>query len=163
MKTWDVLSPLRFKLKIVTNAEHFRSGCERGFPVENPTSNNVTPHFACSGLLLSAGCWLKVPAEKFVIAARFLLVTTGKPYYFVVSSFYTWQSPSCKHEALKPYWEGIAKDWEQSFVTRSLIRPALFYSLTPKIWLLFLPSTCFTFPYKVVVRICISIKITSTW
>lgn len=65
--------------------------------------SSVTPHFACSGLLLSASCWLKVPAEKFVIAARFLLVTTGKPYYFVVSSFYTWQSPSCKHEALKPY------------------------------------------------------------
>ena len=36
--------------------------------------SSVTPHFACSGLLLSAGCWLKVPAEKFVIAARFLLV-----------------------------------------------------------------------------------------
>ena len=36
VKTWDVLSPLRFNLKIVTNAEHFRSGCERGFPVENP-------------------------------------------------------------------------------------------------------------------------------
>lgn len=51
--------------------------------------SSVTPHFACSGLLLSAGCWLKVPAEKFVIAARFLQVTTGKPYYFVVSSFYT--------------------------------------------------------------------------
>lgn len=50
--------------------------------------SSVTPHFACSGLLLSAGCWLKVPAEKFVI---------------VVSSFYTWQSPSCKHEASKPY------------------------------------------------------------
>lgn len=31
--------------------------------------SSVTPHFACSGLLLSAGCWLKVPAEKFVIAA----------------------------------------------------------------------------------------------
>ena len=125
--------------------------------------SSVTPHFACSGLLLSADFWLKVPAEKFVIAARFLLVTTGKPYYFVVSSFYTWQSPSCKHEALKPYWEGIAKDWEQNFVSRSLIRPALFYSLTPKIWLLLLPSNCFTFPYKVVMRICISIKITSTW
>lgn len=43
--------------------------------------SSVTPNFACSGLLLSAGSWLNVPAEKFVIAARFLLVTTGKPYY----------------------------------------------------------------------------------
>ena len=38
------------------------------------------------------------------------------------------------------------------------------YPLTPKIWLLILPSSCYTFPCKLVTRIWHSIKVISfTW
>ena len=45
-----------------------------------------------------------------------------------------------------------------------LLRPLEFNPLTPKIWLLILPSSCHTFPCKLVTRICSSIEVIScTW
>ena len=44
------------------------------------------------------------------------------------------------------------------------IKSHLFKLLTPKIWLLILPSSCYTFPCKKVMRIWCQIEIsTSTW
>ena len=118
--------------------------------------------------------------KEIILDLKTTTTTTTKnnecEYFLSKSSFCTWtQKKQCKEHFWLCYTYSCPSEKknlcvhrflkiQQKSIFKTTTERKRFNPLTPKIWLLILPSSCYTFPNKLVMIIWCKIKMTtSTW